>query len=207
MLSKEETPVLAGVIPAFEIFLSKWDKLAIAKPRLKPWIDEGLKWATKYYRRLDLSDAYVVGMCKFCFTHDRSITLNTWIVINPSVRFSWIEKNWDEKYKKHAVTTIKTLVSIATLIWIHATVQPLQMRRYRFDDDDNTISATLPIAVTPAPDFLQRMKEFDDEQAEGDASITEETIDEEYSNYVNGVPKRNVLDPLKFWEVSILLYL
>ena len=65
----------------------------------------------------------------------------------------------------------------------------------------------LPIAVTPAPDFLQRMKEFDDEQAEGDASITEETIDEEYSNYVNGVPKRNVLDPLKFWEVSILLYL
>jgi hypothetical protein len=76
LLSKDETPVLAGVIPAFEIFLSKWDKLAEAKPWLKPWIDEGLFWVTKYYRRLDLSEAYVIAMCKFRFTHGRSITLN-----------------------------------------------------------------------------------------------------------------------------------
>jgi hypothetical protein len=67
MLSKEETPVLAGVIPAFEIFLSQWEKLAVKKPRLKPWIEVGLLWVTKYYKRLDLSDAYVVAMCKFKF--------------------------------------------------------------------------------------------------------------------------------------------
>ena len=40
---------------------------------------------------------------------------NSLLVINPSVRFSWIEKNWDAKYKKRAVATIKALVSI-TLI-------------------------------------------------------------------------------------------
>ena len=36
---------------------------------VKPWIDEGLSWITKYYQHLDLSDAYVVAMCKFCYTH------------------------------------------------------------------------------------------------------------------------------------------
>jgi len=68
MLSKDHTPVLAGVIPAFEIFLTKWEKLALAKPWLKDWIDVGLSWATKYYRRFDSSDAYIIAMCKFCFT-------------------------------------------------------------------------------------------------------------------------------------------
>jgi hypothetical protein len=75
MLAKDETPVLAGVIPAFEIFLTKWEKLAVKKPHLKPWIDEGLVWATKYYRRLDSSDAYVIAMCKFRFT-SKEYTLN-----------------------------------------------------------------------------------------------------------------------------------
>jgi hypothetical protein len=67
VLSNDQTPVLAGVIPAFEIFLTKWEKLAVAKPHLKPWIDEGLLWATKYYRRFDSCDAYVIAMCKFFF--------------------------------------------------------------------------------------------------------------------------------------------
>lgn len=75
-LSKEETPVLAGVILAFEIFLTKWDQLARKKPWLKPLINEGLIWATKYYQRLDLSNVYVIAMCKFHFTHGMSITLN-----------------------------------------------------------------------------------------------------------------------------------
>jgi hypothetical protein len=70
MLSKDVTPVLAGVVPAFEIFLGKWETLAEVKPWLKPWIDVGLSWATKYYKRLDHSDAYVIGMCKFRFTHE-----------------------------------------------------------------------------------------------------------------------------------------
>jgi hypothetical protein len=67
ILSNDQTPVLAGVIPAFEIFLTKWEKLAVAKPWLKPWIDVGLLWAIKYYRRFDSCDAYVIAMCKFCF--------------------------------------------------------------------------------------------------------------------------------------------
>jgi hypothetical protein len=116
MLSGDKTPVLAGVIPAFEIFLSKWEKLAVAKPRLKPWIDEGLKWTTKYYRRLDSSDAYVIAMCKFYFISEFTLLKYSYLVINPSIRFSWMEKNWDDVFKKDATKTIKTLVSISFLI-------------------------------------------------------------------------------------------
>lgn len=65
MLSKEETPVLAGVLPSFEIFLTKWEKLATVKLWLKPWIDEGLSWAYKHYNRMDQTSAYVIAMCKF----------------------------------------------------------------------------------------------------------------------------------------------
>jgi hypothetical protein len=64
MLAKDSTPVLAGVIPMVEIFMSKWETLAEKKAWLKPFIDEGLKWAKKYYIRLDNTTAYVVAMCK-----------------------------------------------------------------------------------------------------------------------------------------------
>jgi hypothetical protein len=111
MLSKDKTPVLAGVIPAMEIFLTKWEKLALAKPHLKPWIDVGLTWATKYYRRLDSSNAYVIAMCKFHFTLKEYTLKYSLLVINPSIRFSWIQKNWEDKYKKCAMATIKKLVS------------------------------------------------------------------------------------------------
>jgi hypothetical protein len=65
MLAKEQTPVLAGVIPVFEIFMTKWEVLASKKPWLKPFINEGLKWAEKYYIRSDLTNAYVIAMCEF----------------------------------------------------------------------------------------------------------------------------------------------
>lgn len=64
MLAKEVTPVLAGALPVFEIFMTKWDTLALKKPWLKPFIDEGTEWAKKYYVRMDDTDAYVIAMCK-----------------------------------------------------------------------------------------------------------------------------------------------
>lgn len=78
------------------------------------------------------------------------------------------------------------------------------MRKYRSDEVDDIIGTAPSVAATPAPQFLQHMIDFDEEQDDGDTSITEETIDEEYSSYVSGVTRRmTVLDPLKFWEVSI----
>lgn len=64
MLAAEEMPVLAGVIPVFEIFMTRWETLAEKKRSLKPIIEEGLKWAKKYYNRMDNTDAYIIGMCE-----------------------------------------------------------------------------------------------------------------------------------------------
>jgi len=64
-MSGETTPVLSGTIPAFETFMSQWEVLGEKHPRLKPWVDIGLKWATTYYARMDLTKAYIISMSEF----------------------------------------------------------------------------------------------------------------------------------------------
>jgi hypothetical protein len=44
--------------------MTKLETLAKRRKYLKPFIDEGLKWAKKYYIRLDKTTAYIVAMCK-----------------------------------------------------------------------------------------------------------------------------------------------
>jgi hypothetical protein len=63
MLSGEATPVLA--IPAFEIFLTKMEKLAETKPHLDSCIKEGLSFAYGYYKPMDNTNAYIIAMCMF----------------------------------------------------------------------------------------------------------------------------------------------
>jgi hypothetical protein len=62
-MSGEETPLLAGVIPIFEVFLAGWEKLKEKRPYLAPFIQPGLDSISKYYSRTDRSKAYIVGMC------------------------------------------------------------------------------------------------------------------------------------------------
>ena len=57
-------PILSGAIPAFEMFMTKWEKLGVECPRLKPFIQPGLDWAYKYYKRMDRTTAYIIAMCK-----------------------------------------------------------------------------------------------------------------------------------------------
>jgi hypothetical protein len=63
-MSAESMPVLSGAVPSFEVFMTRWEKLRTKFPVLKPWVDVGLKWARKYYTRMDDTDAYVVAMCE-----------------------------------------------------------------------------------------------------------------------------------------------
>jgi hypothetical protein len=62
--SSESTPVLSRTIIDFEKFMTEWEKLGDKHEILKPWTDIGLRWATKYYIRMDDTDAYVLTMCK-----------------------------------------------------------------------------------------------------------------------------------------------
>jgi hypothetical protein len=63
-MSTETTPILSHAIITFEMFMTEWEKLAAQHAVLKPWIKIGLQWATKYYVRMDDTEAYVVTMCK-----------------------------------------------------------------------------------------------------------------------------------------------
>jgi len=62
-MSSERTPILSGAIPAFEMFMTKWEKIANIE-HLKPLVEPGLEWATRYYRRMDDTRAYVISMCE-----------------------------------------------------------------------------------------------------------------------------------------------
>jgi hypothetical protein len=63
-MSKEKTPVLAGVIPTFERFMTAWESLARINPHLRDAINLGLSFARKYYVRMDETKAYIIAMCE-----------------------------------------------------------------------------------------------------------------------------------------------
>jgi hypothetical protein len=63
-MSSESTPVLLRTIYNFEMLMTEWERLGDQYEKLKPWTKIGLHWATKYYIRMDETDAYVVTMCK-----------------------------------------------------------------------------------------------------------------------------------------------
>lgn len=62
-MSSESTPVLSRAIASFEMFMTEWEKLGEQYEALRPWTDIGLKWAKKYYIRMDDTNAYVIAMC------------------------------------------------------------------------------------------------------------------------------------------------
>lgn len=62
-MSGESLPRLGGAVPSFELFMIAWQNMATMCPRLKGWIDEGLKWARKYYDRMDSNMTYIFAMC------------------------------------------------------------------------------------------------------------------------------------------------
>ena len=113
-MSSERTPILSGTIPAFELFMTAWEELGEKHPRLARWTKVGVEWAVKYYSKMDQTWAYVIAMCElnfYFFARENSYNNLAITVLNPSIRMSWIRKNWDLEYIEKAVNTIKTLVS------------------------------------------------------------------------------------------------
>jgi len=64
-MSSKSTPVLSRAIASFEMLMTEWERLGDQYHVLKPWTEIGLRWAKKYYVRMDDTEAYVVTMCKF----------------------------------------------------------------------------------------------------------------------------------------------
>ena len=64
MMSAETQPVLSRAVPAFELFMTTWEKLCETNKCIAPFIQVGIDWAMTYYSRMDNTRAYVVAMCK-----------------------------------------------------------------------------------------------------------------------------------------------
>jgi hypothetical protein len=74
----------------------------LIKENVVQFIEPGLTIAKKYYNRFGDTDAYIIAMC-MCSISNRYITLTSdSLVINPSIRFAWIEKNWESEDIKTA---------------------------------------------------------------------------------------------------------
>ena len=118
-MSKEKTPVLAGTIPSFERFMTSWEKLAERNQHLAPAINVGLKFAYKYYKKMDDTSAYMVAMCESNYlkyilslrAHWQSTKSGVILVLHPGIRVSWMREHWEAKYFKKAESTLKKLVS------------------------------------------------------------------------------------------------
>lgn len=61
-MSGESTPILSGAIPAFETFMTRWEKMTRDLPDLEQLIRPGLDCANKYYKRMDRTRAYIIAM-------------------------------------------------------------------------------------------------------------------------------------------------
>ena len=102
--------MLAGTIPSFERFMTSWEKLAKKNQHLAPAIKVGLKFAYKYYNKMDDTSAYMVAMCE-SYLFYLSTTTNFILVLHPGIHVSWMREHWESQYFKKAESTLKKLVS------------------------------------------------------------------------------------------------
>ena len=105
-MSAENTPVLASALPAFELFVDSWKTMVkdvdLIKENVVQFIKPGLTIAKKYYNRFGETDAYIIAMC-MCSASNQYVTLMPdLLVINPSIQFTWIKKNWASEAIKAA---------------------------------------------------------------------------------------------------------
>ncbi|KAF8867750.1 hypothetical protein BD779DRAFT_1463781 [Infundibulicybe gibba] len=94
-MSAERCPTLGNAIPEFERYISTLKLVGRLDPRLQRWTKISLDWANKYYHKMGDTKAYVIAM-----------------LINPTIRLSWIQKHWDPQDVKVAMKTIEDLVSL-----------------------------------------------------------------------------------------------
>ena len=65
VMAGKATPILSGMILAFEMFMSKWEWISELHQRLSRWIDVGLHLAMHYYKCMDWTKAYIMAMGEY----------------------------------------------------------------------------------------------------------------------------------------------
>jgi hypothetical protein len=66
-LATDNTPMLASIIPVFELFMQAWKSMkadpVLRTQNISHFIDAGLQIAQKYYQKLRKNHTYIIAMC------------------------------------------------------------------------------------------------------------------------------------------------
>ncbi|KAF9503452.1 hypothetical protein BS47DRAFT_1369524 [Hydnum rufescens UP504] len=90
-MSGEATPSLTGVLPMFQGLQNQWEVLlSTIAPMQKRYILAAMEWLNKYHEKARKTPAYVMAM-----------------VLNPSIKFSFIMKYWSPIEQETAMDWIK----------------------------------------------------------------------------------------------------
>ncbi|CAA7261627.1 unnamed protein product [Cyclocybe aegerita] len=170
LMCGEQTPILVNAIPAFEMFMTAWERLGEKFPHLEPYTKVGVEWAVKYYNKMDLTKACVIAM-----------------VLNPSIRLSWIRKNWDEEFIDEANQTIKDL-----MVEHHAHANPEMPARR----SPATTRQGFGLDELAEHYGLDDLMDFTDNN-----TCRNQSIDEEFAAYFMAPLSEKGTDILKFWEI------
>ncbi|CAA7265254.1 unnamed protein product [Cyclocybe aegerita] len=130
----------------------------------------GVEWAVKYYNKMDMTKAYMIAM-----------------VLNPSIRLSWIRKNWDEEFIDEANQTIKDL-----------------MVEYRAHANPKMPARRSPATTWQGfglDELAERYGLYDLMDFMDNNTRRNQSIDEEFMAYFMAPLSEKGTDILKFWEI------
>ncbi|KIM78715.1 hypothetical protein PILCRDRAFT_56284, partial [Piloderma croceum F 1598] len=179
-MSGESTPILSNSIPAFELFLSKWEDLAVMHPRLKPWINISLAYSIDYYQRMDRTSSYIVAM-----------------VLNPAIRMSWIRKHWDPEYIDDAERKVKQILGeYRERVRAKAAAPGVSTST---SAGHNLVQSHQTSALDSLMQHYGLVDEMDIANRE---NHDEQTLEQEYQSYITAPLSPRGTNTLKFWESS-----
>jgi hypothetical protein len=94
LLSAEKTPTLALALPTYEALVQMWKELAKAIPELSHYINLGIAKIMEYVSKGRWSCIYALTMSESINYRYFSLLIVYRIVINPKMKFKWIEEHW-----------------------------------------------------------------------------------------------------------------
>lgn len=200
-VSGDKLPRLGLSVPYFELFMTGWEGLRDSQVRLKPWLNIGLKWALKYYSRMDDTTAHVIAMRTLSYHIFKNTNLaNFSTVVEPSIRMSWIEDHWGDDYIHTAKNTIFDMVRASVSMRTY-TDYPNQMRQYHSRLPQEPFAESQPRLLEDFDAIAARLHIKDMGSRRNTRETGQGTVEDEYNSYVKGVLTKQGDNPLKFWDV------
>lgn len=186
--------------------MTEWERIAERYECLQPWINIGLHWATKYYIRMDDTEAYVVAMCKFVNRSSiyYSSNLPTYTYSPQSCHSLLVDRKSVgipicQAFKGDHFESCKYSVQLIVTFLISST--SCQMHQYR-SQKPSTATATLsPSRVKPPIHVYPMRFAIENSVYERKKSSRESSVESEFRKYALADVSDEKTDILRFWEV------